>query len=163
MLARRNAPLPVKRVGEPLPSDAAPLLARYDDLSHSRPIKRARGRCGGIASSLPIAESEAPVSLGEGGTPLVPLARLQRRLRCEEVYVKDESQNPTGLFKSRGMSAAVTVAKRLGVTAMVAPSAGDAGGPWRPMERGPVSACASTCRAIRHTCSSRRWRATGPR
>ena len=42
--------------------------------------------------------------------------------------MKDESQNPTGSFKSRGMSAAVTVAKRLGVTALVAPSAGNAGG-----------------------------------
>ncbi len=110
------------------PSDAAPLLARYDDLSLPRTIATRPWTMWRYRELLPIAESETPVSLGEGGTPLVPLARLRRRLRCEAVYVKDESQNPTGSFKSRGMSAAVTVAKRLGVTAMVAPSAGNAGG-----------------------------------
>ena len=69
---------------------------------------------------LPIAEDEEPVSLGEGATPLIPLAN--------GAFVKDEAQNPTGSFKSRGMSVAVTVAKRLGVPSLVAPSAGNAGG-----------------------------------
>lgn len=75
---------------------------------------------------LPIAENEEPVSLGEGATPLIPLARSDARF--EGIFVKDEAQNPTGSFKSRGMSVAVTVAKRLGVPALVAPSAGNAGG-----------------------------------
>ncbi len=110
------------------PRDAAPLLARYNDVSLPRPIATRPWTMWRYRELLPITESEIPVSLGEGGTPLVPLARLQRRLPCDEVYVKDESQNPTGSFKSRGMSAAVTVAKRSGVTAMVAPSAGNAGG-----------------------------------
>lgn len=110
------------------PRDAAPLLARYDDLSLPRPIRARAWTMWRYRELLPVAESEIPVSLGEGGTPLVPLARLHRRLFCDEVYVKDESQNPTGSFKSRGMSAAVTVARRSGVTAMVAPSAGNAGG-----------------------------------
>ena len=69
---------------------------------------------------LPVSDDEDPVTLGEGATPLVPL-------RFEGVYVKDEGQNPTGSFKCRGMSVAVTVAKRLGVRALVAPSAGNAG------------------------------------
>jgi threonine synthase len=77
---------------------------------------------------LPIAEDEQPISLGEGATPLVALARVVAPLALDGVYVKDEAQNPTGSFKSRGMSAAVTVAKRLGASGFVAPSAGNAGG-----------------------------------
>lgn len=77
---------------------------------------------------LPIAENETPVSLGEGATPLLELPRLARELGVDRLYVKDESQNPTLSFKARGMSVAVTVAKRLGATSLVAPSAGNAGG-----------------------------------
>ncbi len=79
--------------------------------------------------ALPIGNGEPPVTLGEGGTPLVRAARLERRLGAGiPVFVKDESQNPTGSFKSRGMSAAVTRARRLGARALAAPSAGNAGG-----------------------------------
>ena len=78
---------------------------------------------------LPIAGDEEPISLGEGATPLIPLSRLAKQMETEHaILVKDEAQNPTGSFKSRGMSVAVTVAKRLGVQAFVAPSAGNAGG-----------------------------------
>ncbi len=108
------------------PIDGAPLLVRY-------PLKRAAQLT--LSSEwtmwryrmmLPVAEGEEPISLGEGATPLVRLSRPATR--SEDVYVKDEAQNPTGSFKSRGMSAAVTVAKRLGVRSLVAPSAGNAGG-----------------------------------
>jgi threonine synthase len=78
---------------------------------------------------LPVADDEEPVTLDEGGTPLLAAPRLAARFRFDfELLVKDESRNPTGSFKARGMSAAVTAAKRLGVTALVAPSAGNAGG-----------------------------------
>jgi threonine synthase len=77
---------------------------------------------------LPIDDGEEPVSLGEGATPLLPAHRLGQELELEGLYVKDESQNPTGSFKARGMAVAVTVAKRLGVKSLVAPSAGNAGG-----------------------------------
>jgi threonine synthase len=78
---------------------------------------------------LPIADDEDPISLGEGATPLIALTRLPKYLGTESsIFVKDEAQNPTGSFKSRGMSAAVTVAKRFGAPALVAPSAGNAGG-----------------------------------
>jgi threonine synthase len=77
---------------------------------------------------LPIAGDEEPITLGEGATPLLRLLRLERELGIGELYVKDESQNPTGSFKARGMSVAVTVAKRLGAASFVAPSAGNAGG-----------------------------------
>ncbi|MBV8066686.1 MAG: threonine synthase, partial [Candidatus Eremiobacteraeota bacterium] len=77
---------------------------------------------------LPIAEGEEPITLGEGGTPLLALHRVADELELGELYVKDESQNPTGSFKARGMSVAVTAAKRLGAQSFVAPSAGNAGG-----------------------------------
>ena len=78
---------------------------------------------------LPIATDEEPVTLGEGGTPLLPAPRLAARLGFGfALFVKDESRNPTGSFKARGMAAAVTCAKRLGAKALVAPSAGNAGG-----------------------------------
>ena len=77
---------------------------------------------------LPVAKDEEPISLGEGATPLVPLSALRKAIGVEQIYVKDEAQNPTGSFKSRGMSVAVTVAKRLGAPSLVAPSAGNAGG-----------------------------------
>jgi threonine synthase len=110
------------------PHDGAPLLVRYSaerlhrDIVALRPWTMWRYR-----EMLPVADAEDPVSLGEGGTPLVPIPRLQQTPAVEEVYVKDESQNPTGSFKARGMSVAVTVAKRLGATSLVAPSAGNAG------------------------------------
>jgi threonine synthase len=100
--------------------DGAPLLVRYGDERLTREAVTARPwTIWRYREMLPIAAGEEPVSLGEGGTPLLPL---------DGVYVKDESQNPTGSFKARGMSVAVTVAKRLGVTSLVAPSAGNAGG-----------------------------------
>jgi threonine synthase len=77
---------------------------------------------------MPLEDGEEPVSLGEGGTPLLALTRLRESLGGAEIFVKDEAQNPTGSFKSRGMSAAVTAAKRAGAKAFVAPSAGNAGG-----------------------------------
>lgn len=76
---------------------------------------------------LPIDAVEEPISLGEGATPLLLAHRLERELGLDGIYVKDEAQNPTGSFKARGMSVAVTVARRLGATAFVAPSAGNAG------------------------------------
>jgi threonine synthase len=75
--------------------------------------------------ALPIGPGDEPVSLGEGGTPLLEAPRLSEHVR---VLVKDEAQNPTASFKARGMSAAVTRAKHLGAVALVAPSAGNAGG-----------------------------------
>jgi threonine synthase len=110
-------------------TDGAPLLVRYGVEAMTR--QDAAGRPWTMwryREMLPIAADEVPVSLGEGATPLLPLDRLRRELAIDGLYVKDESQNPTGSFKARGMSVAVTVAKRLGAHAFVAPSAGNAGG-----------------------------------
>jgi len=76
---------------------------------------------------MPIFDDEVPVSLGEGMTPLFHATRLGARLGLEQLYIKDESLNPTNSFKARGQSAAITRARALGVTTVSVPSAGNAG------------------------------------
>lgn len=77
---------------------------------------------------LPLAESEQPVTLGEGATPLLPAPRIAELVGVERIYIKDEALNPTGSFKARGMTAAVTMARVLGARSLAVPSAGNAGG-----------------------------------
>jgi threonine synthase len=74
---------------------------------------------------LPLPEGVEPVSLGEGGTPLLRTSRFGGDV---DLWIKDESQNPTQSFKARGMSVAVSMAKYLGATKLAVPSAGNAGG-----------------------------------
>jgi threonine synthase len=76
---------------------------------------------------LPLLEREEPISLGEGATPLLPLEVTGRALGVERLFLKDESLNPTGSFKARGLSAAVTRAVRNGATGFTVPTAGNAG------------------------------------
>jgi threonine synthase len=76
----------------------------------------------------PLDAGEEPVTLGEGGTPLLPLPRLAAHLGLRYVWGKDEGQNPTGSFKARGLGMAMTRARTLGVNGFVIPSAGNAGG-----------------------------------
>src|ERR1700730_953719 len=68
------------------------------------------------------------ITLGEGLTPLVHVPRLGTAIGLDRLYVKDEGLNPTGSFKARGMTAAVTRAKQLGAKSVAAPTAGNAGG-----------------------------------
>ncbi len=77
---------------------------------------------------LPIDDDQPLVSFGEGMTPLLPCERLGRDLGLKNLWVKDESQLPTGSFKSRGMALAITMAKHFGVKRVALPSAGNAGG-----------------------------------
>jgi len=74
---------------------------------------------------LPLPEGVEPVSLGEGGTPLLRTSGFGGDV---DLWIKDESQNPTQSFKARGMSVAVSMAKYLGATKLAVPSAGNAGG-----------------------------------
>jgi threonine synthase len=76
---------------------------------------------------LPLAEGEREVTLGEGGTPLLEVPRLAARHGFERLLVKDESVNPTGSFKARGLAAAVTRARLAGAERFVVPTAGNAG------------------------------------
>ena len=107
-----------------------PLLARYD-------LKRAAGtflletlkdRPPNLWRYAEVLPGDPPVSLGEGMTPLLHAKRLGASVGLENLYVKDEGLNPTGSFKARGMSAAVTRARQLGAKALAAPTAGNAGG-----------------------------------
>lgn len=77
---------------------------------------------------LPVLYEENQIFLGEGDTPLLSLPRLQKELGLINLYVKDESSNPTGSFKARGLAAAVSKAKELGVEKVIIPTAGNAGG-----------------------------------
>lgn len=76
---------------------------------------------------LPVQHSSNICSLGEGMSPLLLSNKLNQLLQCASLYIKDEGQNPTGSFKSRGLSMAVSKAKELGITAMSIPTAGNAG------------------------------------
>ncbi len=77
---------------------------------------------------LPVLDEENQIFLGEGDTPLLRLPRLGKGLGLTNLYVKDESNNPTGSFKARGLAAAVSKAKELGVQKVIIPTAGNAGG-----------------------------------
>jgi len=69
-----------------------------------------------------------PVTLGEGMTPLLHARRMGARMGFSKLFIKDEGLNPTGSFKARGLSAAVTMAKALGAKTLAIPTAGNAGG-----------------------------------
>jgi threonine synthase len=107
-----------------------PLLVRYDlrraaaTLTLENLSKRPR-TLWRYREVLPPGE---PVTRGEGMTPLVHAQRLGASMGLQHLYVKDEGLNPTGSFKARGMTAAVTRAKQLGAKALAAPTAGNAGG-----------------------------------
>jgi threonine synthase len=112
-------------------SCGAPLLARYD-LARARAWRRESliGRPPTLwryRELLPLFDGEAPVTLGEGFTPLVHAERLGRALGLTRLFVKDESLNPTNSFKARGQSAAITRAKYLGARTVALPTAGNAG------------------------------------
>jgi len=74
---------------------------------------------------LPLPADVEPISLGEGGTPLL---RAEKFGQDVDLWIKNESQNPTQSFKARGMSVAVSMARHLGATKLAVPSAGNAGG-----------------------------------
>ena len=106
-----------------------PLLVRHEDLRSPREslAQSKRWDMWRYAHQLPLHDGEAPVSLGEGGTPLINAPQLAAAIGVTSVWVKDEGLNPTGSFKARGMSAAVTRAKAHNVPGLVVPTAGNAG------------------------------------
>lgn len=77
---------------------------------------------------LPLPDGADPVTLGEGMTPLLRAPRLGAALGIDDLRIKDESQLPTGSFKSRGLSMAVTMARHFGTKRLAIPTAGNAGG-----------------------------------
>ena len=81
-----------------------------------------------FAELLPVTDPAAIVTLGEGGTPLLPAAGLQKKLGLKSLFIKEEGLNPTGTFKARGIAAAVSKAAELGIAGFTMPSAGNAAG-----------------------------------
>jgi threonine synthase len=107
-----------------------PLLARYDlrRAAATLTFENLKSRPRTLWRYAEVLPNEPSVSLGEGMTALVPVPRLGASMGLRHLYVKDEGLNPTGSFKARGMTAAVTRAKQLGARALAAPTAGNAGG-----------------------------------
>jgi len=110
-----------------------PLLARYD--TESIKLQKSRedfvcqeGSMWRYFEILPVKDKRNIVTLGEGWTPLTPAPRLGELLRVPKLFVKDEGIMPTGSFKARGLSAAISKAKELGIKRVALPSAGNAAG-----------------------------------
>ena len=111
----------------------SPLLVRYD-LEKAKTAFAKSALAGRVASLwryrelLPLQDEANLISLGEGYTPLLDAKRLGAELGLQQLWIKDEAQNPTGSFKDRGLSLAISRAKEFGVRKAAIPSAGNAGG-----------------------------------
>src|ERR671927_620649 len=110
-----------------------PLLVRYDlerakETLTKESLASRRSDLWRYREVLPVDDDANIVSLGEGWTPLLPAPRLGAEVGLKNLFIKDESQNPTQSFKARGMAAAVSMAKELGVKKLAVPSAGNAAG-----------------------------------
>lgn len=115
------------------PEDGKPLYARYDLRAAAKTLTRKdlKGRPSNMwryAEVMPVRTMSNVITLGEGWTPIVKAERLAKRVGMEHLLVKDEGVNPTGSFKARGLSAAVSKAKELGAIKITMPSAGNAAG-----------------------------------
>src|SRR5690349_2834032 len=105
-----------------------PLLVRYDLRKAAETLTRESlghrdSTLCRYRDVLPVENDENIVSLGEGWTPLFNTERLASTLPITvDLYIKDEGQNPTQSFKARGMTAAISMAKELGVKKLAVPS-----------------------------------------
>ena len=127
-----------KRLAADAPHTAAPgetLHACYDldrirrEVS-PRDIAQGPASLWRYASLLPVDDPHAAVTLNEGYTPLVPVPRIALALGLTRLAVKDEGRNPSGTFKDRGASVAVSRYVELGVKTVAHNSSGNAGGSW---------------------------------
>ena len=116
--------LPADRPQNVCPKDGGVVFVRYDLASLKGKLWREdlSGRAASMWRYSEVLPDAKPVTLGEGFTPMLASHEYAN------VYIKDEGLNPTGSFKARGMSAAVTMARHYGLKKLAAPSAGNAGG-----------------------------------
>jgi threonine synthase len=110
-----------------------PLLVRYDLKRATETLTKdsLKNRVSSLwryREVMPVVRDENIVTLGEGWTPLPHARRLGALFGMAELYIKDEGANPTGSFKARGQTAAISMAKELGVKKVAIPTAGNAGG-----------------------------------
>ncbi|HSJ27722.1 MAG TPA: threonine synthase, partial [Acidimicrobiia bacterium] len=113
--------------------EGRPIWVRYDLPAIARSVTRADladrpPAMWRYRELLPVVDDANIVSLGEGLSPLLDCPELAEELGVARLQIKDESQLPTGSFKSRGQAAAVSMAKELGITRLAIPTAGNAGG-----------------------------------
>lgn len=111
----------------------APLFARYDLHGVSRVVSREDfgfrvHSLWRFKELLPVRNPENVISLNEGFTPLISGGRIGKELGMDSLSFKDESMNPTGSFKARGLCLAISKARELGVKEIALPTAGNAGG-----------------------------------
>src|SRR5262249_23458606 len=114
-------------------SCGAPLLVRYDLVRIATAVVKSilKGRQPSLwryHEFLPVDKDENIFSLRYASTPLIAAERTARQLGVAKLWMKDEARNPTGSFKDRGLSAAISMAKELGIKKVAIPSAGNAGG-----------------------------------
>jgi threonine synthase len=116
--------LPADRPQNICPRDGGVLYVRYDlaSLKGKWRTEDLRGRSASMWRYAEVLPDAPPVTLGEGFTPMLPSREYPN------VFIKDEGLNPTGSFKARGMSTAVTMARHYGLKKLAVPSAGNAGG-----------------------------------
>jgi len=107
-----------------------PLLAKYDlkKAATTLTLESLKSRPANLWRYAEVLPDGPPITLGEGMTALLSARRLGASLGVSNLLVKDEGLNPTGSFKARGMTTAVTRAKQLNAQALAAPTAGNAGG-----------------------------------
>ena len=115
------------------PASQKVLFPRYDLEAAGRAMDRSAiaRRPPGIwryFEVMPVLDESNVVTLGEGGTPMLRAPRLEAHTGARRLMIKDEGQNPTGTFKARGLSSAVSKAKELGLSKLTVPSAGNAAG-----------------------------------
>lgn len=111
----------------------SPLLVRYclDPVVGTRLRERLASRPPNLwryRELLPVRDDSSAICLGEGFTPLIQARRLGGVLGLPNLFLKDESRNPTGSFKARGLAVAVSMARELGIKNLAISSAGNAGG-----------------------------------
>ncbi len=113
--------------------EGRPIVVRYDLDGIAKAVDRDRvmrrdPTMWRYRELLPVEDNANIVTLGEGMTPILPAPRLGKKHGLDYLYIKDEGQLPTGSFKSRGQSTCISMAKELGCSAVVVPTAGNAGG-----------------------------------
>lgn len=111
------------------------VLARYNIQAAKKVLDRDKVALSGSSiwkyrDLLPVEDPANIITLGEGGSPLLPVPKLGERIGIKNLYLKDEGINPTGTFKARGASVGASKAKELGISDLILPSSGNAAYAW---------------------------------
>ena len=125
-----NIAYPISEAINVSPCCNQPLLVEYD-LQKTFSKEELAGKENDLwryFEMLPVKDPANIISLGEGFTPILPLKKLSDKYGYSSLLMKDESHNPTGSFKARGISVAISKAKELGIKKFIIPTAGNAGG-----------------------------------